>query len=433
MDPYRQKQLKKDLEAAVAEMKRINDAKVFDKEAYEKAEAEAKEIKLDIEFDRNQPGPVALRVDPAVPFSGGRSRESSRTPAGDKSFKGMFYGSQAPKVLDKGGFNDSEEFLRIVASGRYDGRLVNTFTEGVPAGGGFAVPEEMAAQWLDSSLPSEIIRPRAQVWPMKSQTRKVPAWDDFDHSDGETFGGLKMEWLGEGGTGTAQTGALRQIQLVAKKGAIFVSISNEALADGMGLGQQLEQAMKGAVTFGMDNAFIAGSGAGQPLGILNAPSVIEVSKETGQDAATINYENICAMFARMYGKGLTRGVWLANSTTLPQLMQLNLPVGTGGAPMSILKESADGSFSLLGRPVLFNEFMPALGSAGDICFCDLSQYYIGLRKDLSIDKSNAPGWTEDEMSLRVIVRFDGMPTWSSVLTPLNGDTVSWAVTLAARE
>jgi HK97 family phage major capsid protein len=49
--------------------------------------------------------------------------------------------------------------------------------ETVPSGGGFAVPEEFAAWLLDSSLESEIVRPRATVWPMKSDTIKVPGWD----------------------------------------------------------------------------------------------------------------------------------------------------------------------------------------------------------------------------------------------------------------
>ena len=36
-----------------------------------------------------------------------------------------------------------------------------------------------------------------------------------------------------------------------------------------------------------DVAFISGTGAGQPLGILNAPALVTVSKETGQAADTI--------------------------------------------------------------------------------------------------------------------------------------------------
>ena len=37
-------------------------------------------------------------------------------------------------------------------------RYPNTMTETVPSSGGFAVPTEFAAEWLDASLPNEIVR-----------------------------------------------------------------------------------------------------------------------------------------------------------------------------------------------------------------------------------------------------------------------------------
>jgi HK97 family phage major capsid protein len=86
----------------------------------------------------------------------------------------------------------------------------------------------------------------------------------------------------------------------------------------------------------------------------------------------------------------------------------------------------------LGRPVIFTPNLPVLGAGSDILFVDLSQYSIGLRKDLRLEKSNIPGWTQDLMSYRVIARFDGMGTWSAAITPRNGDSLSWCVALGAR-
>lgn len=76
--------------------------------------------------------------------------------------------------------------------------------------------------------------------------------------------------------------------------------------------------------------------------------------------------------------------------------------------------------------------MKSLGTQGDVALVDFSQYTIGLRKEVSIDKSNAPGWTEDMTDFRVIVRVDGQGTWNEAITPKNGDSLSWAVTLAER-
>ncbi len=67
---------------------------------------------------------------------------------------------------------------------------------------------------------------------MESATRKALGWDAADQAGGTLFGGFKMEFLAEEGTGNKQTGKLRTIQLVANKGAIFVDISNELREDG---------------------------------------------------------------------------------------------------------------------------------------------------------------------------------------------------------
>ena len=125
-------------------------------------------------------------------------------------------------------------------------------------------------------------------------------------------------------------------------------------------------------------------------------------------------------------------MWIASETVLPQLLTLSIAVGTGGNIIQPFNES-DGSFSLLGRPVLFSGgHLPVLGDANDIMLVDLSQYAIGLRKEMRVERSPVPQWTTDQMSYRVIVRADGQGTWSSAFTPDNGDTMSWVIGLGAR-
>jgi HK97 family phage major capsid protein len=353
-------------------------------------------------------------------------------PAQDRSYVGMFYPERRDVKLDAGGFKTQEEFLTVVESGRWDERLSRaSMLEGEPAAGGFAVPEEFARQWLDTALPEEVIRPNATVWPMASKTRTVPGWDSSDHSDATLFGGFALQWLAEEGTGTKQTGKLRKITLTAHKGAIFCDISNELRDDGMGFEAQLENALRSSLSFGLDYYFINGTGAGQPKGLQNDVALVQVSKETGQESGSIYYENLAKMWARLYPAGRKRCVWLANSDAIPQLMQVSVALGTAGELIPIFKESS-GNYSIFGRPVLFSECMPSVGSENDILLVDLSQYSIGMRKEISLDRSNIPGWTQDLMSYRVIVRVDGQGTWNAPITPVNGSTLSWLAGLEAR-
>ncbi len=335
-------------------------------------------------------------------------------PAYDRTFAGMFNKGRKLEV-------NEDEIKRFRA----------TMLEGTPSAGGFSVPEPLAAQWLDDSLPNEIIRPRCVVWPMTSATRKVPGWDGADQSAGEYYGGFEMEFLAEEAPGTKQTGKLRAIELAAKKGAIFVDASNELVEDGLGFDAQLEIAMRRSLSLGMDYYLLQGIGGGQPLGVVNSPGVVTASAETGQDPNTLVYENLCKMFARMYPAGRSKAVWIGNETIIPQLLTCSLAVGAGGSTVNLFQDGS-GQFKIFGREVLFTPNLPILGDLNDLIFVDLSQYAMGLRRDVKLEKSNIPGWTYDLMSYRVLVRFDGQSSWSGVVSPRNGDDLGWCVNLEAR-
>ncbi|ODM27848.1 capsid protein [Clostridium sp. Bc-iso-3] len=361
------------------------------------------------------------------------SVEEAKTPvtkAISKSFRGMFYGNETAK-LSNNGFHSMDEFLRTLHSGRADNRLINaSMVEGIPEFGGYSVPEEYGAFLMDKSLENEIIRPRATVWAMGSETKKVPAFDGADRTN-HLFGGISGEWLEEGQTGTRKTAKLRLIQLKAKKLACFSQASNELIADGMSFEEMLAGALIKGLGWYMDYAFINGTGEGQPLGIINDPALITVDKEDSQSAATITYQNVVNMFSRLAPSCFTNAVWLANPSVIPQLLTMTITIGTGGAQIPVFREES-GKFTLLGKEVLFTEKCPALGAKGDLILADLSQYAIGMRKEIALDRSNVPGWMEDMTDYRVIVRVDGQGTWDKPITPKNGATLSWAVALEAR-
>lgn len=350
-------------------------------------------------------------------------------PASSPLYRDVHYGNSS-RTLDKGGFKNGSEFLDVINSGRFDSRLQrDSQIENTPSLGGFSVPEAMTAQWLDDSLPNEIVRPLCQNWSMSSNTRNIPGWDGEDQSAGELFGGFKMEFLAETGTGTKQTGKMRLISLQAKKGAIFCDISSELEQDGLGFDAQLKSALTKSIGYGIDKYCITGSGAGVPQGVFSSPALITVAKEAGQSADSIVYENLVKMYARQLNK--KRAVWLFNDDAVPQLMQISIAVGTGGSHVKLLNEN-DGKFTIFGRPVYFVPHMPTVGNALDCGFIDFGAYALGMRKEMAIDKSNIPGWTQDLVSYRILIRFDGQGVLSQAVAPENGATLSPFVGLAER-
>ena len=353
---------------------------------------------------------------------------SVRMPGDKKTYRSLF-GVQG-RSLDNGNFKNASEFIEVVGSGLFDPRLTRASQiSGIASQGGFSVPDQFSSEWLDSSLPSEIVRPLCQLWPMTSETRKIPGWDGEDMSAGKLFGGFEMEFLAEEGTGTKQTGKMKLLNLSAKKGAIFVDISSELESDGLGFQDQLTMALQKSISYGIDKSCLFGSGAGQPLGAFNSSALIEVSAEGGQGADTIVYQNLTKMYARQLNKN--NAVWLFNSDCVPQLMELTVAVGTGGSVVKVMNEQ-NGQFTIFGRPCYFTPHCKTLGDAGDCGFFDFGAYALGMRKEMSIDKSIHAGWTKDLVSYRIIIRFDGMPVLSEPIQPENGATLSPFVSLEAR-
>src|SRR5207253_2798204 len=126
---------------------------------------------------------------------------------------------------------------------------------------------------------------------------------------------------------TEQQGKARTVGFKAQKATILCRVSSELAEDVGAFDQQLSAALIAAVAAGLDGAFLSGTGAGQPLGILNAPALITVTKETSpstQAANTLLLANLAKMLARLSPGSYRSAVWMVHPTVLPALLQLTV-------------------------------------------------------------------------------------------------------------
>jgi len=347
-------------------------------------------------------------------------------PNGLKDYRSLF-GNSGYKWPDK-----ETNFFAAALSGRFHpGLIKNSMSETTPSDGGFLVPSEQAERIHAVSLENELVMPRAYVQPMRSNSIKIPAMSIGDHSSA-LFGGFTASYTAELGTISENSPKSRAMELNAKKLTGLIRFSSELNADVPGGMTQIETLCGKGLAWYRDKAFLKGSGAGEPLGILNASCTIEVSAETGQDSDTLVWENLTAMMSRLFAGSFANSVWVCHQTTIPQLLQLSMAVGTGGDHIPVMTES-NGQFKILTRPVIFTEKMEPLGDKGDIMLADFSQYVVGLRSDMRFDTSIHVYFDTDEILSRIIERHDGQPLWDSALTLEDGSTtVSPFVVLAAR-
>ena len=314
-------------------------------------------------------------------------------------------------------------------------KIRNAFGSSVPSEGGFLIPETLRSEMLRVSLETAIVRPRARVIPMETLRVPFPAVDSTSNAS-SVYGGVVGYWTEEGAALTSSAASFDRVVLDAKKLTTYTEVPNELISDSaISFQAFLDQIFPEAMGFYEDYAYLVGSGVGQPLGAIKGPGVISVAKQTNQTAATIVWENIVDMYCRMLPSSLMRAVWVCSIDTLPQLMTMSMGVGTGGVPVYIPANGAAGApyGTLLGRPVIFTEKVPTLGTVGDINFVDFGFYLIGDRQVMSAMSSPHFKFQNDQTAYRIINRVDGTPWLQSEITPKNsGNTLSYCVSLATR-
>jgi len=375
-----------------------------------------------------QNGPIGVGGGAAsAPASNRKDGAYSLIPPGGKKDYGSLFGSSGYSWEDR----DTNFFAAALSGRHHPGLIKNSMSETVPSDGGFLIPSETAERIHAVSLENELVMPRAFVQPMRSNEINIPGLVVGDHS-ASLFGGFTASYTAELGTISENSPKARSMTLNAKKLTGLIRFSSELNADTQGGMSQIETLCGKGLSWYRDKAFLKGTGAGEPLGILNADCTIEVDKESGQANDTILYENLTAMMSRMFAGSFQNSVWVCHQSTIPQLLTLSLAVGTGGDHIPVMKES-NGQFSILTRPVIFTEKTAVLGDRGDIMLCDFSQYIIGLREGMRFDTSIHVHFETDELLSRIIERHDGQPLWDEALTLEDGSTtVSPFVVLGAR-
>ncbi len=308
--------------------------------------------------------------------------------------------------------------------------------EGIDADGGFTVPEEFRNELLTKTHETAAVVSRCRQISMSTPAVRIPTINETSRADGSRAGGVRAYRRAELGSHTQSKPTFGQVRLELENLYVFVYASQDLLADSAAMGSLIGTLASSELAFKMDDEVLNGTGSAQPLGILNAPCLVTVAKETGQAADTIVSENIMKMWARAYGPGRGNSVWLISQDLEPQLDQLYIAVGTGGIPIYMPANGLSGSpyGTLKGRPVIPCESCDNLGDVGDIILSDFNQYLYGSHvSGMRADTSMHLKFDFDQMSFRFAMRTDGQPWWSSALTPKNaGDTLSPFVTLAER-
>ena len=336
------------------------------------------------------------------------------------------------------GFKGWEDFIVAVAGSakhngmKYDPRLTffkeqvdsghetKQMVESVGASGGFLVPSEFIAQMQGEIAESSVVRRQGPtIIRMRRRQVNIPVLDQTGATanQGHWFGGLLGYWEEEAAEKTKSEPKFRQVSLVAHKLILYTRASDELLDDSaISLADFLSgpMGMAGATAWHEDWAFLRGTGAGQPLGIINAPATIT---EPRFGAGAIVFDDLADMMQDFLPSA--RGAWTITQTAMSGMIQLNGPAAN---PSYIWQPSArEGIPSMImGMPVYWTEKLPTLGNAGDILLADMAYYLVGDRQATTVESTQFDYWRYDQTSWRCVHRVDGQPWLSAPWTLADG-------------
>jgi HK97 family phage major capsid protein len=341
---------------------------------------------------------------------------------------------------NKSPWNSFGEFAKAVIVGKQDEKLMNYCKStgmniAINADGGFLIPPEFSTALLTAMAEAGQLAPKCQNFPINNNL-SLPFVNNTTQATSWT-GGVTIYKPAEGVEKQASLPQFAKAELHLHKMIALVYATDELISDSpIALETFLTTMASTEFALTKDEDIVNGSGAGEALGIMNAPCLVSVTKETDQPATTIVTENVLKMASRMYAPSYRNAVWLIAQDAMPQIGVLSITVGTGGAPVFIADIKNPLGSSLLGRPIIWSPHCQTLGTTGDIILADLSQYITTTKAGMGMETATSihVKFIYDETAFRFVYRFDGQPWWASARTPKHGlSTVSPFVALATRE
>lgn len=341
--------------------------------------------------------------------------------------------------------NFGEQLVAIknasIPGGKVDRRLLEVqnaatgLNETWPSEGGFLLQPDFTTELLTRANEIAVISPLCARIPVSGSGLRAPVIDETSRATGSRLGAIQTYWVSEGTTVTPKKPKFGMLEMNLKKLMGICYSTDELLSDSTALEAVVVKGFTEELSFMLDAAIIAGSGTNEPLGILNSGCLLTVDKEVGQLTKTIVAENVINMFTRMHRLGKQRGIWLINNEIWPQLIGMQLTIGTGGVPLFMPPGGLNQTpyNLLLGRPVYECEQAEALGTAGDIIFGDFGEYLLIDKSGINVAQSMHVAFLTDEQVFRFILRVNGQPVWKKARTPFKGSaTVSPFVVLENR-
>lgn len=245
-------------------------------------------------------------------------------------------------------------------------QVSNVLSEGVDANGGYLVPEEYDHRLIDILDEENVMR--------KLGTRITTSGE---HKINIAATKPAAAWIEEGGALTFGDATFDQIILDAHKLHVAIKVTEELLYDNaFNLENYIMQKFGKALANAEEDAFINGTGTGQPLGILAATGGADVGV-TAKSATAITADELIDLIYSLKRPYRKSAAFLLNDQTLAAIRKLKDNYGQYLWQPSLQAGEPD---RILGYAAYTSPYFPAVAAGkAAVAFGDFSYYNIGDR------------------------------------------------------
>jgi len=301
-----------------------------------------------------------------------------------------------------------------------------TMSMGAAATGGILVPEQFSNQLLQMNVENSIVRSRATVIAPGDPPDAKITIPVFNQSGANgIYGGMSMTWIDEGGTKADTTPEFDYVELEPKELGGSTIVTDKLLRNAAALESWLRAQFGQIVNGKEDYEFLRGNGVGRPQGILGCAGEKVVARAA---ANLIDFADIYNMLKALKADSWGNAVWIANQTTLSEL--ISLTDAAGNSIFIVGDVTKNIPTTLFGIPLIFTGRTPVLGSKGDLMLADFSYYLIKDGSGPYFASSQHVYFTTNKTVFKMFKLVDGVP-WvkGTLLLEDASTTVSPFVTL----
>jgi len=295
-----------------------------------------------------------------------------------------------------------DAFWRGVKAGDFS-KEMRALSVGTDTAGGFTVPDEFLRQLVSIMTLDAVMRPISTIIQTSSGTLSIPV--NSVHGVGY--------WKAEAAAYVDSDETFAEVTLTPYKATTLIKVSEELINDSaFNLEQFLAREFGRRIAALEDTAFVAGTGSGQPTGVVGG-STLGVTAAATNAITADELVDLQYALARQYRRNAR---FMMHDSTVKAVRKLVTGVSGDKTYLWAPGLSASEPDRLLGYPIVVSNDMDEIATSKKVVlFGDFSYYYIAERQSISMQILRELYAGNGQLGFRLFRRVDGELTLATAV------------------